>query len=253
MNEDEKMQIFFEIHEGNPQEGPGDFESTRRAYSVIKDLSPEPHILDVGCGPGRQTIDLCRLSGGRIVAVDFYKPYIDTLQRRSEVLGFNRQITALQGQMENLQFAPQTFDLIWSEGAVYNIGFKTGLELWRPLLKTAGYMAVTEIAWLRPGIPDELKTFWQAAYPPIQDIESNIKDLQAAGYRPVEHFTLPESAWWDYYRPIEKRVKQLQEKYRNNPAALKVLDAEIQEMDLYRRYSDYYGYVFFIGKTTTSP
>ena len=248
MKQDEAMRIFFEIHHDNPQEGPGDFASTRRAFSQLKVLPPLPHILDAGCGPGRQTFDLCRLTQGNIIAVDFHKPYIDTLKRKSKTLGLSQQITALPGDMANLQFKPQTFDVIWSEGAIYNIGFKTGLKLWKPLLKKAGYVAVTEVAWLGSDVPDKLKAFWDSAYPQIQDVEENMTDIRAAGYQPVAHFTLPESAWWDYYRPIEKRVMLMKEKYKNNSKALEVLETEIQEIDLYRKYSDYYGYVFFVAQ-----
>jgi hypothetical protein len=147
-----------------------------------------------------------------------------------------------------LQFKPQTFDVIWSEGAIYNLGFKAGLKLWKPLLKKAGYVAVTEIAWLASDIPDNLKAFWDSAYPQIQDIEGNLADIRAAGYQPVAHFILPESAWWDYYRAIEKRVMLMKEKYKNNSNALEVLETEMREIDLYRKYSDYYGYVFFVAQ-----
>jgi hypothetical protein len=164
------------------------------------------------------------------------------------VLGLTQRVTALHGDMGNLQFEPQTFDVIWSEGAVYNIGFKTGLEMWKPLLKRAGYAAVTEVAWLRSDAPDNLKAFWNAEYPQMQDIESNLEDLRAAGYQPLGHFTLPESAWWDYYRAIENRVLLMKKKYKNNSCAMEVLDTEMREINLYRKYSDYYGYVFFIGQ-----
>ena len=73
-------------------------------------------------------------------------------------------------------------------------------------------------------------------------------DIRAAGYQPVAHFTLPESAWWDYYRAIENRVMLMKEKYKNNSCALEVLETEMQEIDLYRMYSDYYGYVFFVAQ-----
>ena len=242
------MRIFLEIHHDNPQEGPGDFASTRRAFSLLKDLPPLPRILDAGCGPGRQTLDLCRLTKGNIVAVDFHKPYVDALLRKSKALGLADQVTALPGDMANLQFQSQTYDVIWSEGAVYNIGFKAGLKMWKPLLKKDGYVAVTEIAWLCADVPDKLKAFWDSAYPQIQDIEGSIADLRAAGYQPVDNFTLPESAWWDYYCAIEKRVKLMKAKYKNNSCAQEVLEIEMQEIDLYRRYSKYYGYVFFIGR-----
>ena len=248
MKQDEAMRIFFEIHHDNPQEGPGDFTSTRRAFSLLKDLPPLPHILDAGCGPGRQTFDLCRLTKGNIVAVDFHKPYVEALQRKSKALGLTQQITALLGDMRSFHFQPQTFDVIWSEGAIYHIGFKTGLAMWKPLLKKGGYVAVTEVAWLGSDAPDKLRAFWDSAYPQIQDIDGNIADLRAAGYQPQAHFTLPESAWWDYYRAIEKRVLQMMEKYKNNSCALEVLETEMREIDLFREYSDYYGYVFFIAQ-----
>jgi hypothetical protein len=73
-------------------------------------------------------------------------------------------------------------------------------------------------------------------------------DIRAAGYQPVAHFTLPEFAWWNYYRAIEKRVMLMKEKYKNNSKALEVLETEMQEIDLYRKYSDYSGYVFFVAQ-----
>lgn len=248
MNENESMHIFFEIHHNNPQEGPGDFASTKRALSLLKDLPPSPKILDVGCGPGRQTVDLCRMTNGGIVAVDFHQPYVDALRQKSKDLGLMERISVMQADMKNLQFEPQSFDLIWSEGSIYIIGFKAGLEMWKPLLKKGGYIAVTELTWLQFDVPDELKVFMNEEYPQMQDIESNLEDLQVAGYKTVGHFTLPESAWWDYYRPIKNRVMLLQKKYKNNSSALAILEMEIREIDLYRKYSDYYGYVFYVGQ-----
>ena len=134
-----------------------------------------PCILDAGCGPGRQTLDLCRLTNGRIVAVDFHQSYVEALQHKSKTLGLTQQITALVGDMANLQFQPRTFDVIWSEGAIYNIGFKAGLKMWKPLLKKDGYVAVTEAAWLRTDVPDDLKAFWDSAYPQIQNIGATLR------------------------------------------------------------------------------
>jgi hypothetical protein len=44
--------VFFEIHADNPREGPGDFNSTKRAFLAMKNLPGKPKILDIGCGPG---------------------------------------------------------------------------------------------------------------------------------------------------------------------------------------------------------
>ena len=249
MDENEKERIFFEIHRDNPQEGPGDFESTRRAFSMLEDLPPSPRILDLGCGPGRQTIDLSRLTEGSIVAVDFHQPYIDALKRRCKELGVMDRISPQLGDMGNLRFEARSFDLIWSEGAIYNIGFKAGLRLLNPLLKKGGYISVTELTWLRADAPDELNAFFDREYPQMQNIEGNLSDLEAAGFKRIGHFVLPQSAWWDYYHPIEKRVAMLKKKYKGNSAALEMLMMESQEIEIYRLYAEYYGYVFYIGQS----
>jgi SAM-dependent methyltransferase len=146
-----------------------------------------------------------------------------------------------------LDFEPASFDVLWSEGAIYIIGFERGLREWRPLLKTGGYLAVTELSWLIADPPAEAKTFWLENYPRIQTREENLDILQKAGYREVGHFALPESAWWqDYYTPLEKRIAMLAEKYRNNDEALAFLDNSQREIDLYRKYSEWYGYVFYV-------
>ncbi len=66
----EGMEYFYELFESLPRCGPGDNKSTRRAYHVLKDVPQQPCILDIGCGPGVQTLELARVSNGRIVALD---------------------------------------------------------------------------------------------------------------------------------------------------------------------------------------
>ncbi len=81
----------------------------------------------------------------------------------------------------------------------------------------------------------------------MQDIESNLAAIRRAGYRAIGHFVLPESAWWEhYYTPVEQKLVALREKYKDNPKALAVVEFHQREIDLYRQYSDYYGYFFYV-------
>jgi len=50
MNEDRFWQIFFEIYEDLPRQGPGNKTSTHKAFALLADLVAEPRILDIGCG-----------------------------------------------------------------------------------------------------------------------------------------------------------------------------------------------------------
>lgn len=240
-------EVFFEIHKDNPREGPGDSASTAKAFSLMTERPSKPHILDIGCGPGAQTLDLARLTDGLIVAVDNHRPFLNSLQQKVLKNNLADRVRVEHGDMFALGFADKTFDIVWSEGAIYIIGFAKGLAEWRRFLKPGGYVAVTEITWLAPNPPAELRSFWDQAYSAMQDTEGNLAIVKNTGYSAVGHFTLPPSAWLDeYYRPIEEKLRILEQKYVGNQRALDVLATECLEIDLYRRYSDYYGYVFYI-------
>lgn len=241
------MDIFFEIHKDLPREGPGSIESTRRAFHLLKELPEKPAILDVGCGPGMQTILLARLSQGHVIGLDNHQPYLDRLEMKAREEELSDRIRTVNGSMFEMRFEKEYFDVIWAEGAIYIMGFEKGLKEWRHFLKVGGYMAVTEVSWLRDSPPQELFDFWDKAYPQIKSIDENLSLIEECGYCVISHFTLPEKAWWDdYYYPLEKRVRMLRKKYAGNKKALALLDEEDSEIELYRKYSKWYGYVFYI-------
>jgi len=241
--------VFFELHSGLPREGPGDPQSTRRAFASLRALPERPRILDLGCGPGAQTLELAELSDGQIVAVDNHEPYVERLRRLILEHGLEERVRPLVADMRSLPFESGSFDLIWAEGSIYLIGFSRGLAEWRPLLARHGQIAVSEVSWLRKGAPAELRAFWSESYPGIRTIPQNEAAVREAGYEPLVSFTLPQSAWWDaYYRPLEARLAALEDRHAGNPEAMEVLTVERREIELYRRYSDFYGYVFYVAR-----
>ena len=240
------QEIFWAVHRDLPREGPGSDEATRQALAMLPDLPPAPRILDVGCGPGAQTVVLAQESGGMVTAVENHQPFLDDLTRRAARAGVSERIRLLNASMFDLDFA-EPFDLLWSEGAIYIIGFERGLREWRRLLKPGGYVAVTDLTWLKPNPPAEVAAFWQTECPELATIEENLARLTAAGYRALGHFVLPESAWWDhYYNPMAARIVMLREHYQGDTEALRLLDGEQAEIELYRHYSAWYGYVFYV-------
>ena len=69
--------LFYKIYNALPRGGPGNVESTRKAFELLPDLPDNPNILDIGCEKGIQTIELAKISDGRIVAVDNHRPFLD--------------------------------------------------------------------------------------------------------------------------------------------------------------------------------
>ncbi|MBE0480498.1 MAG: class I SAM-dependent methyltransferase, partial [Dehalococcoidia bacterium] len=181
MNEERAMQIFFEIHRDLPREGPGDGQCTRKALSMAGKLPDKPRIIDIGCGPGMQTLDLASATDGVITAVDNWQPFLDQLEKKAAQEGLQDQIKTVNADMAALDFEDASFDLVWSEGAAYIMGFQNALHSWKRLLKKPGCLVVSEIAWLRDNPPEEVREYFAAEYPAMRDIESNLDLIRGAG------------------------------------------------------------------------
>ena len=222
--------IFFEIHKDLPREGPGRNQYTQMAFQMIPKLE-KPRILDIGCGPGAPTLELVRLSGGKVIGVDIHQPYLDQLKKKIHESGLQDRVQVINRSMFELDFPEQSFDIVWSEGAIFVIGFERGLKEWRWLIKPSGFLVVHEVTWLQPNPPQEILDYWKREYPGISDIPQKISQIIACGYELVGHFPLPEDAWWiEYYRPLEKRIQTLRKKFFSDSNAMAVLDQQQQEI-----------------------
>jgi len=161
--------------------------------------------------------------------------------------GVEKQILPKNQSMLEMDFENNSFDVIWSEGALYIMGFQKGLRKCRQLLKSQGYLAVTEAVLFTTPIPPPLQEFWDKMYPVIMDVPRNIALIQNEGFRVVGHFPLPQSSWTDaYYIPMQNSLNHLKKKYHDTPTAQQVFDEFDTEIEMYKQYSEYYGYEFFI-------
>ena len=250
MAEDTTTALFFELFSGLPQQGPGDATSTLRALSLVPSIGPETRILDIGCGTGRQTWVLAQNSPARIVAIDNHPPFVDELNREAHRLGLAKRVEARVADMQRLDFADASFELIWCEGAIYIAGVEAGLLDWRRLLAGGGHVAFSEVCWTSPDPPAECVSFWEQEYPAIRDAAALLTAIDGCGYETLGHFMLPGSAWWDdYYGPLERNVAAFRARYRGRPEAQELADQTQREIDIWKAYSDYYGYASFVART----
>ena len=249
MDEDKLLEALFLIHEGLPQQGPGDNVASKKALEMVTNLPDEPKILDVGCGTGRQSVFLANETKGEVVCTDIFESFLEDAQKRAKALSLSDRVHTMIMDMNELDFPEENFDLIWSEGAIYIMGFENGLKALKPLIKKGGHLVVTEVSWLRDNPPGPCLEFWAEGYPGIKSVAQNLGIIHECGYELIGHFTLPVSSWEkDYYGPLLKRIPGLKDEYAHMPEVLEMVEATEFEIDLFRKYNDYYGYEFYIMK-----
>jgi trans-aconitate methyltransferase len=202
-------------------------------------------IVDAGCGTGRQTMALAKELGTRIHALDSYEPFLNDLTQRTKASGIEHLIQPHNMDMKDIANVFQNIDLLWSEGAAYNIGFSNALTLWRSAINKGGFAVISELSWLRDQIPDAVRTFFSSGYPDMQSTQQNLAVAQNIGYRVLTTYTLPKNAWIEgYYDLLEPRANALIDHPDSSVSELAV--AIIKEIEIFQSSEDSYGYTFYV-------
>jgi ubiquinone/menaquinone biosynthesis C-methylase UbiE len=246
------LQLLIDLHITADRQGPGGEAETRRAIE-LSGLSKRRNlkVADIGCGTGASTLVLAKELDAQIVAVDFLPEFLDVLRSRAARAGVAESIETMNASMDELPIEPGSLDAIWSEGAIYNMGFENGVKQWRTLLKPGGLLAVSELTWLTASRPVELEEHWRAQYAEVGTASSKMAVLERNGYTPIGYFTLAQHCWLDaYYLPMQKRFPAFLAKHESNAAAQAVVAAEELESALYARYRDFVSYGYYVARKT---
>ena len=244
------LKLIANLHTRNHRQGPGSDAATLRALELSGiDTNTQLTIADIGCGTGAASILLAKHTSAHITAVDFLPEFLEKLQKDAEREGVADRITTLATDMSELPFEPEQFDVIWSEGAIYNIGFKTGIENWKQFLKPKGVLVVTEITWLTPDVPEALSQYWATEYPEVATASTKIKQLEDNDYIVLGYFPLSPDCWLtEYYEPLKHQHAYFLARNDNSEAAHAIVDMDAQEIALYEKYKEYYSYGCYIAQ-----
>lgn len=243
------FKFICEFFLNTERQGPGSPEATLKALSFIDNLTDQSLIADIGCGTGGQTMVLAQHTPGQITGFDLFPAFIDRFNANAMKLNLQDRVKGIVRSMDNLPFQNEELDLIWCEGAIYNIGFERGLNEWRKFLKPGGYIAVTESSWFTNERPAEIENYCMRHFPEMDTISGKVARIQKAGYMPVATFILPATCWTEhYYAPLVTAQEMFLNKYTGNKIAEEFVALQRYDAEIYREYKEFYGYVFYIAK-----
>jgi ubiquinone/menaquinone biosynthesis C-methylase UbiE len=248
---DEKtLKLLVDLHINNKRQGPGSDETVRKILNILNiDKNSKLEIADIGCGTGASSIEILKNTNFNITAIDFLPEFLEKLNKKAKEEGLGNRINTIEANMGSLPFQEEQFDLIWSEGGIYNIGFKKGVKEWKRFLKKDGFMVLTEITWLKDEIPEEIKKHWDTEYPEIDTLDNKIKVLEENGFEMIDYFVLPENCWIDeYYTPLENEFDDFLERNSNSKEAKEIVKENKKEIELYKKYKDYFSYGVYVVK-----
>ncbi len=246
------FELLIDLHRNGLRQGPGSDAATALALTIAGvDRTAPLAIADLGCGTGASALVLAELLNAQITAVDLFDAFLTVLAERAAERGVAEKISTLACSMDELPFAEASLDVIWSEGAIYNIGFENGVKNWRRFLKPGGLLVASEITWLTATRPADLQQHWEQEYPQIGPASAKMGQLEQHGYSPCGYFVLPTSCWLeDYYDPMQARFEGFLQRHSSSEAAQAIVSAEQHEIELYRTHQAHYGYGVYIARKT---
>ena len=239
------IKALIKLHSGLKRLGPGDTDFSEQILKQLPALPANPRIADIGCGTGVGALLLAEKYQAPIKAVDFSAEFLLDLQKRAQQQGVENFIEIIQADMGKLNWPPASLDLLWSEGAAYNIGFAHALRRWRPWLAVNGLAVLSEMNYFATQPPEVVSQYMKSAYPGIRSESQNSKLIKASGFKLLGVFRLPSQAWWDnYYRPLSENIRKFQES--NDSVMQDVIKESQEEMQFFKEHHQNYGYSFYL-------
>lgn len=246
----DELDLIIDLHKYNKRQGPGSSATTRRALDFVLQTAPNlSEVADMGCGTGTVTIDLAKNIDAKIVGIDLFPSFLEVLKNRVDEEGIQDRVLAVEASMDSPPFELGSLDMIWSEGSIYNIGFKNGVEIWKKYLRNGGFMAISEITWLTAERPKEIDNYWHSVYPEISTASAKIAVLEKAGFEILGYFPIPISDWTEnYYRPLLNGFSAFRERNYGNSMVEYIITNEAKEFAMYEKYCKYYSYGFYVAR-----
>jgi ubiquinone/menaquinone biosynthesis C-methylase UbiE len=115
-------------------------------FAAQIDLTPDMHLLDIGCGIGGASRFFAEERGCRVTGIDLTADYVQTAEALARRVGLGARVSYRQASALALPFEPGTFDGAYMMHVGMNIEDKPALfSEARRVLKTGGVFAIYDV------------------------------------------------------------------------------------------------------------
>ncbi len=230
-------EAFLTLHRNLPREGPGEPADIEWLGQQIA-LPENARICDNACGPGADIGALLGLAANaHVTAIDHHPQF---LGQAAEEWANDPRVDLAMGDMRQ---PGGPYDLIWCAGAVYMLGIREALEMWRDALTPGGVIAFSEPCFFKDPPDSEVVEIW-AEYPAMSGEKGIRARINAVGYETIATRRLTDDAWRAYYQPLMARMEELYPDADDDLRA--VLAAHAAEIKAWDEYGDDFGYLLSV-------
>jgi DNA-binding transcriptional MerR regulator/SAM-dependent methyltransferase len=235
----EYMSHFFKVFECMKRQGPGSSDATLKVFEIASSQREIKTILEIGCGKGESCLLLAENTDARITAVDNHQPFLDYLEEQITISNYQKQISTVNMSMFELDFPQPCFDLIWSEGSAYFMGFEKALKQWKALINSQGFLFISDAVWLTEQPSPACVDYWKIEYPNMTDIATRKEQASQQGYEITSCFVLPQQAWTDFFLDMAACIKSAVKEC----GMIQAFEDMLKEIEIDKQYGGEYGYL----------
>jgi ubiquinone/menaquinone biosynthesis C-methylase UbiE len=171
-------------------------------------------------------MELARLGQGEVIGIDIDQPALDKLTKKIREAGLTGRVQAVNCSMSDMAFPDESFDVMWSEGSIFAVGFNRGVQEWKRFLKPNGFMV----------IHDEKG-----------NVEEKLEEISECGYKLLGYFILSADTWWtEYFAPLEKLIAESQTSCSDDPHTLAELNQARRELEMFKNDPESNSSVYFV-------
>jgi ubiquinone/menaquinone biosynthesis C-methylase UbiE len=171
---------------------PGGGRSTEELLAIAA-LQPGQRVLDAGCGIGTTAAQIARRFECEVVALDINEANLDRARCTVEQTGVDDRVTVRRGDIEQLDFAEESFDVVIVEAVTMFVNRRRAASEVVRVCRHGGRVVDHEFIWRKPPPPGPRELFMGKVCPGIEfDSEEDWTALyRAAGLRDLRTTTGP--------------------------------------------------------------